>query len=147
MNGNRERAAAVAALEANDGVPGRTVKLEIGLGDCYFSAAVQEGRLVHVALSLSRIGGDAADVLISHQTAVLEASKQDVARALIERVCRDASELLQRQAWTAADLIAAWRGTRFDPEGVCPQVQAVVASPLDAAARWVEMKVAEGVLR
>jgi hypothetical protein len=143
---NRAREIALAALEHNDGLPGHNVKLEIGAGDCYLTVAAQQGRVVHVMLTVSRIGGDRNDILPSHQTAVLEASKLDVTKALVEQVCRDANELLQRGEWAVADLIAAWRGTRFDPAGYCRQVDALVASPMDAAARWMELKAKEGEL-
>ena len=136
-----------AALENTSGLLGKNIKLEIGTGDCYLTAAVMDGRLVYVNLTVSRIGGDASDMLLSHQTAVLEASKLDVTKALVERVCRDASELLQRGEWGAMDLIMAWRGTRFDPEGYCRQVNSLVASPLDAAAQWLDFKVKGGELR
>lgn len=144
---NKARAQVLAALENNDGLLGHNIKLEIGMGDCYLTAAVMEGRLVYVSLTVSRIGGEATDVLPSHQMAVLEASKLDVTKALIECVYRDARELLQRGEWSAVDVIAAWRGTRFDPAGYCRQVDSLVTSPLDAAAQWLDMKVKGGELR
>lgn len=141
------RARAQAALETNDGLRGRTVKLEIGTGDCYLKVATFEGRLVNVDLTVSRIGGEDEAALTTPRMAVLECSKRDVTRALLEVACREASDLLQAGVWDAARLVATWRGTRFDPEGGCAQVQGVVASPLDAAARWIEMKIQEGKLK
>jgi hypothetical protein len=144
--GAEERSRVKAALLASDGLPGWNVKLEIGTGDCYLTVALMEGRCVHVNLTVSRVGGHET-TMGTHQVAVLEASKLDVTKALVEVACRTANQLLQREAWNVQDLIAAWRGTRFDPEGFCPQVGRIVVSPLDAAAQWLEMKVQEGMLR
>lgn len=144
--GATERARVQAALRDNVGLPGLNVKLEIGPGDCYLTTAVMAGRLVHVNLTVSRVGGGES-FLGTHQLAVLEASKLDVTKALVEVVCREANQLLQRGAWGVENLIASWRGTRFDPNGMCPQVRGIVASPLDAAARWLELHVKNGGLR
>jgi hypothetical protein len=144
--GAEERTRVKAALLASEGLPGWNVKLEIGSGDCYLTAAIMGGRLVHVNLTVSRVGGPEL-IMRTHQVAVLEASKLDVTKALVEIACRTVNQLLQRGAWDVEDLIAAWRGTRFDPEGVCPQVRGIVSSPLDAAAKWLELKAKEGVLR
>jgi hypothetical protein len=146
MSGSVQRAQVQAALEASPGLTGWTAKLEIGAGDCYLTVAVREARIVYVTITVSRVGGSPS-IMGTHQVAVLEASKLDVTKALVEVACREANELLQRQAWGAADLVAAWRGTRFDPEGVCPQVQGIVTSPLDAAAKWIEMKMQQGGVR
>ena len=146
MTGSVERARVKAALMDSAGLPGTNVKLEIGAGDCYLTMAIMGGRLVHVNLTVSRVGGP-ENVMGTPQVAVLEASKLDVTKALVEIVCREANQLLQRGAWDAASLVAAWRGTRFDPEGMCPQVQGLVSSPLDAVARWIEAKIKSGGLR
>jgi hypothetical protein len=59
-------------------------------------------------------------------------------RALMEVVCREATRALRRKAYTLYELTRLWRGYHFAPFGVCPQVEAIVQSPLDAAAILIE---------
>jgi hypothetical protein len=126
-------AQAAAALAA--GALGRTAKLTIGGVDCYVTVGYAGPRPIHVDLTLGHGAGlhSYADP-VANELATLAL---DDARAALEVGCRQASALLQCGAWELADLIDAWRGTRFSPAGVCPQVQGVVSSPLDAAARWL----------
>ena len=64
-------------------------------------------------------------------------------RAMVERSCKYLRALLRYEIWTLDTIIADWRGTRFEPEGQCPQlvkleVNPLVKSPLDAIARVLE---------
>jgi hypothetical protein len=48
--------------------------------------------------------------------------------------------MLQLGVWDMDDLIHEWIGTQFSPRGVCPQVQGIVKSPLDAVARYLRQR-------
>jgi len=110
-------------LGANDGVPGRTAKLVIGGVDVYLTVAWRGERPVHIGMVIS--GGKnknpLIEVAIGHALRLLQCGKLDVAG-----LCRE------------------WRGTHFEPAGPCPQLEAIVSSPLDAAARWIEAAVQTG---
>jgi len=71
-------------------------------------------------------------------------------RRLITKVCDHVRRELRHGLLTEEDLIKDWRGrfegnNSFEPQGVCPQLPGgyldqLVASPLDAAARWMEAR-------
>jgi hypothetical protein len=62
-------------------------------------------------------------------------------RGFLEASCVMANALLESGTWKAGDLVQAWRGTRFAPDGICPQLDGIVRSPLDAIAKVIERKV------
>lgn len=54
-------------------------------------------------------------------------------RSPLELLCEGVSDLLRRRLVTLDEVLGGWRGTRFPPEGPCPQLQGANAkSPLDA---------------
>ena len=94
------------------------------------------------------------DVTLTHNTNMERNHKDEEAnelatrlvsntKASLEIMCRQASALLQANIWTLDDMITAWRGTKFEPSGLCPQAQMIAQSPLDAIARLCEIKKAE----
>jgi hypothetical protein len=135
---------------------GRSVHVDITIGTGETSnkhmaaAAVAEAREAIKALGADAVssGVDPAVAeraeLAAAKVAVLtnEAATLAVknARAAVEVVCRHASALLQANVWTLEDLITAWRATAFEPSGVCPELQEIASSPLDAAARLCERR-------
>ena len=131
-------AQAEASLAA--GAPGVTAKLTIGGTDCYATVGYAGARPIHIDLTLGHGAGQRgyADPVAND----LATQALDDARAALEVCCRQASTLLQLGAWGLPDLTAAWRGTKFEPSGVCPQVAGLASSPLDAVARWIERRTA-----
>lgn len=126
-------------LEFHEGISGATVKLEIGTGCCYLKYGEDDGKLCWVDLTLSS-KGDCHDALESGKAANVSATKLDNNKSLVEVACRQATVLLQCGQWGVRELVSAWRGTHFDPFGVCPQVMGNVSSPFDAAARYFDSK-------
>jgi len=61
-------------------------------------------------------------------------------RAALELVVMHAKELVDSGVWTLDDMFSRWRATHLEPSGICPQVEGIVTSPLDAAARFLEKK-------
>lgn len=122
------------------GIESVTNKLGVGGRDCYFKIGWNGGRPVHVDLTIGtgqdHLSGDV-------QTNELATAAAMNARAAIEVICRHASALLQAHVWSLNDMIGAWRATAFEPQGVCPELQEIVSSPLDAAARLCERRKAE----
>jgi hypothetical protein len=104
-----------------DGIPGRTVKLTIDGVDCYLMTA-WDGR-----------PGDGGDPV--YFAMVVSGGRNK--NPLLEVVFDHARALLAGGT-PVRGLIAAWRGTQFEPRGVCPQLGAIVSSPLDAVARYLE---------
>jgi hypothetical protein len=111
-----------AVLDSHDGCPGRVVKLEIGGVDCYLSVAW---------------GGDECP---AHIGMVISGGKNK--NPLLEVVLGHAVRLLATGGIDMDGLVREWRGTNFEPAGVCPQLACIVSSPLDAAARWFETRAA-----
>lgn len=116
------RASRIAALEEHDGVASTTQKLEIGGVDCYLSVAWAGGRVVHLGLVISggRNKNPLLEVVFAHALALIDEGRE------------------------LADVLSAWRGTRFEPAGVCPQLGGIVGSPLDAVARWFDGRTEAG---
>ncbi len=112
-------------------------KLSIGGRDCYFRISWHEGRPVAVDLTIGTGADNNGNDLRTNE---LASAAMKNARASIELICRHASALLQTDVWTLDDLISAWRGTAFDPDGICPELQGLVSSPLDAAARLCDKR-------
>ena len=124
------------------GAEGRTVKLVIGGHDLYVKIGCVQDRPIYIDVTISRGGDQAgyADPVADE----LATQIVDDARAQLEVICRQASALLQLGAWGLDDLTQAWRGTKFEPSGICPQVQGIVSSPLDAVARYLGLRLATG---
>jgi hypothetical protein len=124
------------------GAVGRTAKLTIGAHDLYAQMAFAGDRPIYITITISRganVEGYADPVADELATQIV-----DDARAQLEVICRQASTLLQLGAWGLGDLTAAWRGTKFEPSGVCPQVAGIVSSPLDAVARYLAARLETG---
>jgi len=95
-------------------ITSRTVKLTVGGVDVYAHVGYVEGRAVHV-----RVDGFRED--------------DNRQRAPLELLCEVLSDELRRGLLDLDAILATWRGTRFPPEGPCPQLQGANAhSPLDA---------------
>jgi len=133
-------AAAEAAL--GQGAEGRTAKLAIGAHDLYAKMAFLGDRPIYINITISR--GAHAEGYADPVADELATQIVDDARAQLEVICRQASTLMQLGAWGLADLTAAWRGTKFEPSGVCPQVAGIVSSPLDAVARYLGARLETG---
>jgi len=119
------------------GIETVTNKLGVGGRDTYLKVGWHRGRPVLVDMTI----GKGQDNLINDlQTNELATAAATNARAAIEVICRHASSLLQANVWSLNDLIRAWRATVFEPQGVCPELQEIVSSPLDAAARLCERR-------
>jgi hypothetical protein len=123
----------------SQGVMGFTAKLTIGAHDLYVILGSAEGRPVIINITLGRSAE--CDMRFDNPTAnELATQAANDTRAMIEVCCQQATALLQADVWSVDDLIAQWRGTKFDPSGACPQVQGVVSSPLDAVARYLQQR-------
>lgn len=99
-----------------------TCKLEIGGADIYLHAGWDSGGVLRY-LDLRLSNGLDANV-----------------RAALEIIVKHAKALVDGGVWTIEDMKTQWRGTHMDPSGICLQVRGAVTSPLDAAARYIEMK-------
>lgn len=141
----------------------RTVKLTISGHDLYFKIGYESRRPVYVDITL----GQDAVFIRNHEVRCPGCDKEylnpeanDLAtqivtgtRAHLEVTGRMATSMLQSNVWTLDNLIDMWKATRFEPSGLCLQVQAVdpetgkeidgsasiVSSPLDAFARYAEV--------
>jgi hypothetical protein len=134
---NQAWARAESDLYAEVPVPGRVIKLKVGEHDIYAKIAYSEGRPVYVDISLAF--ADRRRPTCVAETEAITAGVTN-ARAQLEVICRQASALLQANVWSQDDLVRAWRATQFDPAGLCPQVEGIVSSPLDAVARYLEKR-------
>jgi hypothetical protein len=120
-----------------DGMSTLTTKLEVGGCSLYVVTGYSSGRLAYLEVTPGNHGSQAA-VRYDDPVAVEVAVEGFAAlRGFLEVCCRMATELLQAEVWTAADLIHAWRGTKFPPDGVCGQLAGLTSSPLDALAQVV----------
>jgi len=114
-----------------------TNKICIGGQDCYFRISWHAGRPVAVDLTVGTGKDNNGNDVLTNE---LAAAAMHNTRATVELICRHASALLQADVWTIDDLISAWRGTAFDPSGVCMELKEIPSSPLDAAARLCEKR-------
>jgi hypothetical protein len=124
------------------GAEGRTVKMTIGDHDIYAKVGFVADRPVYIDITIGH--GREGNGYTSPLANELATQLVDDARAQLEVICRQASTLLQIGAWDLGDITAAWRGTKFEPSGVCPQVQGLVSSPLDAIARYLGARMETG---
>lgn len=125
------------------GVEGFTAKLTIGTHDFYATVGTDAGRPVIIDITLGRSAECDMRFTDSNANDLATQAVNDT-RAMIEVICRQATALLQADIWSIDDLIEQWRRTQFEPAGVCPQVQGVVSSPLDAVARYLQQRGAHG---
>ncbi len=95
-------------------------KLEIGGVDLYVHAGWDHGGVLRYLDLRLGMGADAN------------------VRAALELVVLHAAALVDAGVWTLENMYTAWRATHLDPCGICPQVEGIVTSPLDAAARLLE---------
>lgn len=126
-----------------DEITSVTNKLTIGAHNVYAHLGWFEGHPVYVDVVVAH---DPLTEIRRYQTPeATELATQivDNARASIEVICRQASRLLASRTWTLDDLIASWSATKFDPCGVCPQVERIVKSPLDAVAALCALRKAQ----
>lgn len=150
----------IRAILIKEGIPGFTSKMGIAGQDVYLkvgfcrvrdsSGETLPPQLVYVDVTLSAIRSH-EDFMPTHAQTTLAATKTDDARAMIELLCRQANELLASGAWTVSDLIESWKGTSFDPCGICrfPEIlvgdtrearYGTVKSPLDAVGKLIEVR-------
>ena len=109
-----------------DEMPGIVQKLEIGGESIYLKIGFTECRPTWVSLTLGHEVGH-------------EGSNEN--RTLIEVICKQASVLLETGTWTIDDLADNWIATQnCKPSGICPQINGIAKSPLDAAAKWINQK-------
>lgn len=90
----------------------------------YATAGYHNGRLFH----LDFVCGGSLDYSV---------------RRLISMQCTLIRKMLREGLMDRGELISTWRGimggaNSFEPQGYCQQIGRIVASPLDAAARWLE---------
>jgi hypothetical protein len=121
------------------GVQSIAHKLTIGDHDVYAHIGWHRGRPCWVDLTITH-NSTREGSCQSSEANDLATRMIDDARAAMEVICRQASALLQADVWTIDNLIGAWRGTKFQPCGVCDQVKGIVSSPLDAVARLLEVR-------
>lgn len=101
-----------------DGLGGQTQKFTIDSRDCYFTVTWgPDGRPAYLGMVVA--GGPNRN-------------------PLLEVVFGMAVRMLAAGCADLPYLIRAWRGTHFEPSGVCPQLECIVSSPLDAVARYLE---------
>jgi len=121
-----------------------TTKIEVATYDLYLHVSFDTcGNPVHVDLVVSPhpavfhppAGESLREAeILSEQIHFLKGS--------LEVICRHASSLLARGAWTLGDLCEAWRGTAVYHGGaacIAGDMQ-FVSGPLDAAARVIEAR-------
>lgn len=123
-----------------EGMGTQTTKLEIGAASFYVVTGYADGKLAFLDVTP---GNHAAAADRFADPVAVEVAVEGFAalRGFLEACCRMATELLQAEAWDATDLVRAWRGTRFPPDGVCTQLAGLVTSPLDALAQVVERQI------
>lgn len=81
--------------------------------------------------------------VVSHLDLVCGPSLDYSVRRLISMQCALIRKMLRRDSFSGSELISTWRGimggaNSFEPQGWCDEIGRMAASPLDAAARWLE---------
>ena len=59
-----------------------------------------------------------------------------MSKALFREYCRELTERLQRKEIDLQYICQRWIVQRFEPAGMCPQINGIALSPLDAAAKF-----------
>jgi hypothetical protein len=132
------RHAVEQALE--EGMDTMTYRLVYDGVSLYLKVGLIGGQLAYLSAQVGSHGRQFAAVSLPEVDAAV--ASFSTLRGFLEASCLMANALLASGVWQAADLVSAWRGTRFAPDGICPQLEAVVRSPLDAIARLIERKIA-----
>lgn len=105
----------------------------------YLKVGLIGGQLAYISAQVGNHGKQFAAVSVSEVDAAV--ASFSTLRGFLEASCIMANALLEAGVWRAEDLVAAWRGTRFAPDGICPQLDGIVRSPLDAIAKVIERKI------
>lgn len=123
-----------------DGMQTITTKIEVNGASFYAVTGFASGRLAFIDVTPGNHGA-AADRYVDPVAVEIAVDGFAALRGFLEACCRMATDLLQAEVWTGPDLVRAWRGTRFPPDGVCLQLAGLVSSPLDALAQVVERQI------
>lgn len=108
------------------GVPSTTFKIEIRWYDTKHRREKRTSFFLHLLWNGEQLIGLKMDGLREFKT---------MNRALFREYCRELSERLQDGQIDLNYVCQRWIAQTFDPEGYCPQLEAMVRSPLDAAAK------------
>ena len=139
----RRRRAIADQVRDHEGLSGLTQKFTIHCrdGECDFYLKVA---WTPSGIKITKIGKVLKPVHHGRRLAYVDltaaGSQRHNIRALIELACKEAYALLRHGAWTTDKLVREWRGYPFEPSGYCPQVEGLVRSPMDAAARLIEKR-------
>lgn len=122
-----------------DVLPGLIVKFQIGAHDLYLKTVWHQGEIVRIDLTLS--GRDEDESLLKTGREVsAEADRYDLARSSIEALCAMASDMLMTGVVDIDYVIGDWAGREMYPDGVCPQIEAIVKGPIDGAAKLMRAR-------
>lgn len=125
------------------GLPGLTQKFTIK-GPVDYDFYLKLAWCPSLGIRITKVNGELRpkrfDGRLDYVDITVGTAQEHNIRALVELVCKEAYALLRVGAWGTDKLIREWRGYPFEPAGYCPQVQGIVKSPIDAAARLIERK-------
>lgn len=144
----------VESFFGDEGLPGKTVKIEISGHDLYVKTSWFKGRMVRIDVTLSRGPSPADDLPRSQAMESMADSRYDLARMWIESECILATDLLSSGAVGPGHLVERWTGRRGYPSGYCPQLSfenpetgveqpMPVSSPVDAVAKLIRARLVE----
>lgn len=134
-----QRQKAADQLYSTEGLPGLTVRLTIKQ---FRQKDIVEYRL-YVRLAYFP---DESGVLRLNFIDITCGGEFDyTTRRLITMICEYVRRELRHGLLTEETLIRSWRGmidgtNSFEPQGFCAEITRQVCSPLDAVARWMEMR-------
>ncbi len=121
---------------------------EVNEHDLYVKVGWADDRWVWVDITMSRYSGKLCPDEPA-QVSELRRELTETTRRLLEIACAHATELIQSDERTILDITGKWKGRSFAPSGVCKSVVTStneigrVLSPLDAAAKIIELKLQE----
>ncbi len=131
-----------------EGLPGYTYKMELGAHDLYVKMSWYKGKIVRIDVTLSRKGHAGDGLPKTAKEATLEATRFDLAKASLEEICIQASDLLQGGQVGIGHIVQDWRGREMYPSGWCPQLPEAnaqgdigpsrVMGPTDAVAKLIQ---------
>lgn len=139
MNGPIKFGHAVAQALA-DGMDTTTFRVVYDGVSLYLKVGLLGGQLAYLSVQVGNHGKHFAASTVPEVDAAV--ASFSTLRGFLEASCVMANALLESGVWKAEDLVQAWRGTRFAPDGICQQLEGIVRSPLDAIAQVIERKVA-----
>jgi hypothetical protein len=136
----------VESVLSVDGVDSTTSKMKMGDHSIFVKVGWFKGRPVKIDIVLSRLSKLVQNENESAGEFALRNRITENARAMIEVLCEHTSEMLQSDVWNLHNVIEMWRGTHFDPKGVCEGLRLdaytgepqIASSPLDAVRRLIE---------